>query len=65
MSLIKPWVGNEVSVTLHAAVPVALKGKLLAVDAEGVILEYEDSPLFVPMTSILHVTQLGKTPSQQ
>ena len=56
--LIQDWIGENVSLTLRAAMPVELKGKLVQANGYGVLLELEKGRTFIPVTSILHITTI-------
>ncbi|MCI0361561.1 MAG: hypothetical protein L0211_24010 [Planctomycetaceae bacterium] len=57
-NVIGKWIGQNVHVTLRAAMPVTLQGKLLAMDESGVLLELPKGHSFIPLTSILHISLL-------
>lgn len=60
-SIIGDWLGKSVSLTLKVggiATAVTIEGTLIGVDESGVLLEMPKGQTFVPVASILHVSQV-------
>ncbi|QDU25567.1 hypothetical protein ETAA8_06360 [Anatilimnocola aggregata] len=55
-SVIASWIGKHVSITLHSTIPTPLDGKLVAIDASGILLQLSYGQTYVPMTSVLHLS---------
>ena len=55
LKVVQGWVGSEVKLTLRAAMPVTLDGKLVAIDDSGALLEQAKGQVFIPSASILHL----------
>ena len=61
-SIIREWVGKQVSVTLKAggiATPVTVEGKLINVGEPGALLESPKGRTFVPVASIQYINLLN------
>jgi len=59
--IVGDWINREVNVTLRLTSPITLQGPLLDVDDTGVLLQLPQGQTFVPTSSILHVSLLGKS----
>ena len=53
------WRGNGVKLTLNSTVPVTLDGTIQNVDDHGVVLSQPKGSVFIPYTSILHISREG------
>jgi hypothetical protein len=59
--LLADWVGKTVHVTLRASTPTPIQGLLIEADESGIMLEMKKGRTFIPVTSILHLSLLGKS----
>jgi small nuclear ribonucleoprotein (snRNP)-like protein len=52
--------GKRVTLTLNAAAPVSIKGKLVSFDDHGIVLEeVSQGRMLVPWHAILHVVEIA------
>jgi hypothetical protein len=65
MGLIETWVGKNVAVTFRTGLFTTRTFafvKIIGADSTGVIVEHPYGPMFIPITSILHVSLPTESP---
>jgi len=60
--LLADWQGKRVFVTLRNPTSALWKGTLVAVDATGVLVQMANGVMYLPFTSLLHVSLAPEEP---